>query len=134
MATSKRQPAAAPAAIATEKQAAAPAARRAAAPAAKTAARPKGSAAQAAVVKPAEKAGRKEKRIRSSFTLPESQFALLSELKKRCLAFGVDVKKGELVAAGLQLLSNLPESALEASVLPSLRPDRKTAVSKKRKK
>lgn len=75
-----------------------------------------------------------EKRIRTSFALPESQIALLVELKKRCLSFGVDVKKGELMTAGLQLLNALPETALEAAVLPSMRSDRQRKVTKKRKK
>ena len=75
-----------------------------------------------------------EKRIRTSFALPESQVALLGELKKRCLGFGVNVKKGELLTAGLQLLRNLPETALEAAVLPTMRADRQLKVAKKRKK
>lgn len=135
MTLSKRKPATAPDAVPAAEKPAAPAARRAAAvPASKTAAKPKVSPTQATAAKPPRKAEPKEKRIRSSYTLPESQIALLGELKKKCLAFGVNVKKGELLAAGLQLLKNLPESALEASVLPSIRSDRKPAVPKKRKK
>jgi hypothetical protein len=75
-----------------------------------------------------------EKRIRTSFALPESQVALLGELKKRCLGFGVNVKKGELLTAGLQSLNNLTEAALEAAVLPSMRSDRQRKTGKKRKK
>jgi hypothetical protein len=75
-----------------------------------------------------------EKRIRTSFALPESQIVLLIELKKRCLEFGMNVKKGELLTAGLQLLKYLPETALEAAVLPSMRAGRKNAPVKKRKK
>ncbi len=77
---------------------------------------------------------KQEKRIRTSFALPESQIVLLAELKKRCLAFGMNVKKGELLTAGLQLLKYLPDTALEAAVLPSMRAGRKNAPVKKRKK
>lgn len=78
--------------------------------------------------------GNDEKRIRASFSLPESQITLLGELKKRCLGFGVNVKKGELLTAGLQLLKHLPDTALEAAVLPSMRSDRQRKVAKQRKK
>lgn len=75
-----------------------------------------------------------EKRVHSSFSMPDSQFAMLAALKARCLAFGVSAKKGELLAAGLHLLANLPDTSLEASVLPFLRLDRKPGKDKKRKK
>jgi hypothetical protein len=112
-------------------------------PAAKKAAAPPLRRASAAVanspVTPvlpveAKKPVKIEKRIRTSFALPESQVALLGELKKRCLGFGVNVKKGELLTAGLQLLNNLTETALEAAVLPSMRSGRQRKTGKKRKK
>lgn len=89
---------------------------------------------QAAGVKTTEKALKKEKRVRSSFSLPESQFLLLAELKARCASFDINPKKSELLAAGLQLLNDLPETSLEASILPCLRSDRKVAKIKKQKK
>lgn len=95
--------------------------------------RPAAASQKAAPVEPAP-AAKKEKRIRSSFTLPESQLDLLGELKKRCLVFGVKVKKGELLAAGLRLLADLPETALEAAVLPSVRVARPPRTPKKRDK
>ncbi|MBC7685626.1 MAG: hypothetical protein H7176_10410 [Bdellovibrionales bacterium] len=75
-----------------------------------------------------------EKRVRSSFSMPDSQFAMLAALKARCLAFGVSAKKGELLAAGLHMLANLPETSLEASILPFLRTGQKPPKDKKRKK
>lgn len=75
-----------------------------------------------------------EKRVRSSFSMPDSQFALLAALKARCLTFGVSAKKGELLAAGLHMLANLPETSLEASILPFLRTDQKPPKGKKPKK
>lgn len=89
---------------------------------------------QAAVVTTTEKVRKKEKRVRSSFSLSESQFSLLAELKARCANFGINPKKSELIAAGLQLLKGLQDTALEASVLPCLRSDREVAKSKKSKK
>lgn len=86
------------------------------------------AAAQVAV------AAKREKRVHSSFSMPDSQYAMLAALKTRCLAFGVNAKKGELLAAGLHMLANLPDTSLEASVLPFLRLDRKTGKDKKRKK
>jgi hypothetical protein len=88
---------------------------------------------QAAVAKKSAKAP-KEKRVRSSFSMPESQFALIAELKMRCGGFGVAPRKSELLAAGLHALKNLSETSLEAEILPSLRPARKAVKAKQRKK
>lgn len=129
-------PAKAPAAKkAAAKKPAAPSARRAApAVASRTAVKPAAPTAPPVAVKVPRVLKIDEKRIRTSFALPESQIALLNELKKRCLDFGVNVKKGELLTAGLQLLKNLPETALEAAVLPTMRADRQLKAAKKRKK
>lgn len=135
MTISKRNPAPAKAAAARKpavKTPAAPTVRRAAA-ASKTPAKPTVSPATLIAATPPATPRNKEKRIRTSFALPESQIALLAELKKHCLGFGVNVKKGELLTAGLQLLKNLPETALEAAVLPLMRSDRQPKVAKKRK-
>jgi hypothetical protein len=126
MTISKRKPAATPATVPAAKKPAAktPVASRArrAAPAAasKVVVNSPVSPAPAIAAKSPPAPRHNEKRIRTSFALPESQVALLGELKKRCLGFGVNVKKGELMSAGLQLLKNLPETALEAAVLPSM--------------
>ena len=77
---------------------------------------------------------KKEKRVRSSFSLSESQFLLLVELKTRCLSFGITARKSELLAAGLHLLKGLSETALEASILPCLKSGRKLAKSKRSRK
>ncbi|MET0856843.1 MAG: hypothetical protein ABWY27_08845 [Telluria sp.] len=122
-----RKPPATPAAPASADKPAAPARRRAAVKAVATPATPIATAT-------APKRKQHEKRIRTSFALPESQIVLLAALKKRCLEFGMNVKKGELLTAGLQLLNCLPETALEAAVLPSIRAGRKNAPVKKRKK
>ena len=59
---------------------------------------------------------KKVKMIRDSFTLPESDYAKLSELKKKCLEAGVHVKKSELMRAGLLNLSKLPSASLLKAV------------------
>ena len=53
---------------------------------------------------------KKIKMIRDSFTMPESDYIKLSELKKRCLNVGVHVKKSELVRAGLLNDSRLADT------------------------
>ena len=49
----------------------------------------------------------KAKVIRDSFSFPEQDYVKISELKKTCLTAGVHVKKGEILRAGLLLLSQL---------------------------
>lgn len=55
----------------------------------------------------------KVKVIRDSFSFPEQDYVKISELKKTCLAAGVHVKKGELLRAGLHLLSKLSLTELK---------------------
>jgi hypothetical protein len=73
--------------------------------------------APAAVVAPAAsktkaKPARKSKPVRDSFTFPEEDYALLGLLKKRALGSGCEIKKSELLRAGLQLLNGLDDAAL----------------------
>jgi hypothetical protein len=49
----------------------------------------------------------KTKVIRDSFSFPEQDYLKISELKKTCLAEGIHVKKGEILRAGLLLLTKL---------------------------
>jgi hypothetical protein len=59
---------------------------------------------------------KKDKLVRDSFTMPATEYALLSELKKRCLTNGVAVKKSEVLRAALASLS----AASDANVLKSI--------------
>lgn len=59
---------------------------------------------------------KKVKMIRDSLTMPENEYTLLSELKKKCLETGVHVKKSELLRAGLINLSRLNKSLLLKAV------------------
>lgn len=54
----------------------------------------------------------KQKLVRDSFTFPQAEYLLLVGMKKRLLANGNDAKKGELVRAGITLLSRLDDAAL----------------------
>jgi len=50
--------------------------------------------------------------------------AAVAALKGRCAAFGIDATTNELISAGLLLLSQQTETALEVALLQSLRADR----------
>ncbi len=55
----------------------------------------------------------KEQTVRDRFTLPESEYARIGELKERCLQAGLRVKKSELLRAGLRLLARLDQARLK---------------------
>lgn len=101
-------------------QAAKPAAAKPAAPATVKAAAPKLPKAPKAPKQPAPKKAEakpvKIKMIRDSFTFPEADHSQLAALKKRVVALGQDVKKGELVRAGIALLTALDDKALLGAV------------------
>ncbi len=52
------------------------------------------------------------KLVRDGFTMPEEDFALIGELKKRLLANAREAKKSELLRAGLRVLNGLSDAAL----------------------
>lgn len=60
----------------------------------------------------ADKPPKKPKVVRDSFTMPEHDYGKLAELKRKCLAGGVQVKKSELLRAGLLVLEALSEKRL----------------------
>jgi hypothetical protein len=121
-AASKRPASAKPAAKTTTKAAPKPSAK-AAAP--KRSAKP-AAAPTPAVTKPkadaaVPKAGKKQPKprpvlVRDSFTMPESDFALIDTLKATALRAQRAAKKSELLRAGLQLLSTLEADALAAAL------------------
>lgn len=110
--------------VAAPKAAPEPAAKPVAKPAAKPAAKTVAKPAAKAVAKPVKKAEPKKseskpqkvKMIRDSFTFPEADHSQLAALKKRVVALGQDVKKGELVRAGIALLTGMDDTALLATV------------------
>lgn len=66
-----------------------------------------------ATPKKAEKKHTKHKTIRDSFTMPENEYRVLADIKKKCLAGGIDVKKSELLRAGLQSLAGMSQATLK---------------------
>lgn len=58
----------------------------------------------------------KVKVIRDSFSFPEQDYLKIAELKKTCLAAGIHVKKGEILRAGLHLLTKLNLAELTQAV------------------
>lgn len=69
-----------------------------------------------AVMAPAESSKKKKKAkvVRDSFTMPESDYAKIAELKKKSLEAGISIKKSELLRAGLHALEALPIAKLKA--------------------
>ena len=68
-----------------------------------------------------------QRRVRDTFTMPARDYGLIAELKKRCRALGVDVKKSELLRAGLAALHGFDDERLRDLVAPlaAARGDRK---------
>lgn len=58
----------------------------------------------------------KVKVVRDSFSFPRQDYQKITELKKACLAEGLHVKKGEILRAGLHLLSQLSIEELKLAV------------------
>lgn len=78
-----------------------------------TAEAPASSPAPAEPPKPAKAkkhAPAKPKLVRDSFTLPEDDYARFASLKQRALKGGVEVKKSELLRAGLAMLARADDA------------------------
>ena len=102
-----------------------PAAAKPATAAKKTAAQPKSApatkAAQAAKSVSTGKAGKpakakKVKLVRDSFTMPETEYAVIALLKKRCLSASVSAKKSEILRAAVAGLAKLSDAAVVAAI------------------
>ena len=72
---------------------------------------PQSSATKA---KPAKE--KKVKVVRDSFTLPKTELLQIADMKKRAMALGVEVKKSELIRAGLQALSTLSDAPFKKAL------------------
>lgn len=62
------------------------------------------------------KNGKKPKPVRDSFTFPAEEYAAFAILKQRLLSKGVEAKKGELLRAGLAVLSAMSDDVLVNAV------------------
>lgn len=59
---------------------------------------------------------KKVKVVRDSFTMPQGDYALIAELKKKVSSGGLHVKKSELLRAGLRLLAKSSAAQLTKAV------------------
>ncbi|AAZ96319.1 conserved hypothetical protein [Thiobacillus denitrificans ATCC 25259] len=75
-------------------------------------------AAKPAASKKADKPvkAKKVKLVRDSFTMPETEYALIAELKKRCLNAGVSAKKSEILRAAVAGLAELSDSSVVTAI------------------
>lgn len=59
-----------------------------------------------------EEKPKKQKVIRDSFTIPESDYELIASIRQRCLNSATNATKSEVVRAGLQVLMSLNDDEL----------------------
>ena len=69
--------------------------------------------------------------VRDSFTMPADEHQLIDALKKRIRLLGGEVKKSELIRAGITLLNTLSNTALTSAInaIPNLKTGRPTKES-----
>jgi hypothetical protein len=84
-------------------------------PAAKVVAKP---VAAPAPVAPAEKLEKpkKPKLVRDSFTIPKLEYAVIDELKLRSTKLGRNIKKSELLRAGLKAIAAMADAELQKAL------------------
>ena len=58
----------------------------------------------------------KEKVVRDSFTMPQSEYRKIAEIKEACRKAGLPVKKSEVLRAGLKALSELNAAQLKRAL------------------
>ncbi len=61
-------------------------------------------------------AEKKPKTIRDSFNMPVGDYALIGTMKKRAIASGRELKKSELLRAGLKALAGMTEAAFAQAI------------------
>lgn len=59
---------------------------------------------------------KKPKLVRDSFSIPKNEYAVLGDLKKRAQALGRQVKKSELLRAGLSAIAAMGDAAFVAAI------------------
>jgi len=75
---------------------------------------------------PAGKAGTKQQLVRDSFTIPKNEYHALDQMKKRAMGLEHEVRKGELLRAGIQALAGMTDEAFLAALkaVPTLKTGR----------
>lgn len=59
---------------------------------------------------------KKVKVVRDSFTIPKAELLQIGEMKKRALGLGVEIKKSELIRAGLQAIASLSDASFKKAL------------------
>lgn len=67
-------------------------------------------------IKKEKKVAAKIKVVRDSFTMPQTDYDIIAEIKQKALKAGLHVKKSELLRAGLRVLSKLSVVQLKTTV------------------
>ena len=70
--------------------------------------------AKAAAKKPKKEP--KVKIVRDSFTMPQSDYLKIAEIKETCLKAGLPVKKSEVLRAGLKALAGMDTAQLKRAM------------------
>jgi len=71
---------------------------------------------------------KKIKMVRDSISIPKTEFLVLGEMKARAGKLGVEVKKTELIRAGIKVLTALTDTAFVAAIraVPNIKTGRPT--------
>jgi len=80
---------------------------------------PKASSEPKAETKKQEKSRGKAALVRDRFTMPKGDYDTLKEQKQRAARLGKQIRKSELLAAGVQVLSSLSDAEF-AQALPAV--------------
>ena len=90
---------------------------------------PKLAKAPAAPAAARDTKAKKPKLVRDSFTIPKAEYLVLDTLKERALKLSREVKKSELLRAGIKALAALSDTALLAalSAVPTIKTGRPVA-------
>lgn len=77
-------------------------------------------------------AGKKQKTIRDSFNMPADDYALIGAMKERAIASGREIKKSELLRAGLKALAAMNEASFAKVIgaVPAIKTGRPTKKKK----
>jgi hypothetical protein len=68
----------------------------------------------------------KVKVVRDSFTIPKNEYAQIAAMKKRAMDLGLEIKKSELIRAGLALLGGAADASFRKALgnVPTLKTGR----------
>ena len=69
---------------------------------------------------------KKVKVVRDSFTIPKNEYSQLGDMKKKALGLGLEIKKSELIRAGLLMLNAASDASFKKALsnVPTLKTGR----------